>query len=1009
MRCAAMIRPIVLAILACALTTHDAAGQSVTGFSPSSGVIQVPATGPGAQVITIHNADTVDALFVDLPALSWFEWAEVSTVVGYCDTDFTLPSSGPVRVTVDLGSTCILSVAVLAAPPPGQSVEEIVTLYAAGSAYLSASYTLRATASGGGGGPVNDHFADAENLSGLAIPPFVAVPHPEFAGLVVPRDTVSVAGTTVGSTREPFEYGTVVNEDGSETAPPNGTVWFRYTSPPGGFAGRLGYRVTRGFFAAPVVQRPGATEPMPDLRSTDFAPGNTWPPSNLSFVRMEPGHTVWFQVQTDVVTPPGDFTLELYQAPNEQDSILNAYSITGADRPDGTGAPWSDGLQWFGDGDTYHLTADQPGGPPNMWFTANFDGPGLWSFRALSEQANRNGITRPFGVRLYRAPTGQRVNDPGVLDFVQGTDGSEICCVNGFGLSPFPPEPVWSSALIDVPVEPGRYYWSVDEGADGPTFYSLSASYRATGSPDTTPPTITITGIQEAATVTIASPTVTITSDEPLTVVDCTLDIVRDDGPTSSNPVGCLAVPPVTSGQFTFPELPDGNVTLTVFGRDAAGNSTTVTRSFSVQVDPVVSIAAPANGATYQQGQVPALAYTCSDNSGVIASQTPSLGVNGDPWPGAPPSTPGTWRINVDCVDGSGNGGTASVTYTVVADTTPPDTQLVGEGTTVGFRDDGSAGSVPSFTFSGSDAEPGPVTFECRVTTFRTIVTFPSVLPDPPAPPDPQPSWAACTSPFTLSGLVEGAYTFSVRAVDAAGNQDATPPSLTFTVDRTAPLVAFAPVGVVLANGATVTADQVPTQLDRGCADVLISGYRFEASDRGLEADTTLAAPVHAVVGGWTLPRTLGTHSTTVSCTNTSGLTTTATFTYTVAEPPPPPPPCASDLSGILSVTKGPIRYVWVRQRFEQAVTLTNTTNAAIPAPLDVALALDGLGTHVTMVNASGVTACAAPAGSPYIVVPTQPGRQWGPSERVTLTLAFTTTQNLAITFTTRVLGGTSR
>lgn len=522
-------------------------------------------------------------------------------------------------------------------------------------------------------------------------------------------------------------------------------------------------------------------------------------------------------------------------------------------------------------------------------------------------------------------------------------------------------------------------------------------------------PTITITGIQEGATVTIASPTVTITSDEPLTVVDCTLDIVRDDGPTSSNPVGCLAVPPVTSGQFTFPELPDGRVTLTVVGQDAAGNSTTVTRSFSVQVDPVVSIAAPANGATYQQGQVPALAYTCSDNSGVIASQTPSLGVNGDPWPGAPPSTPGTWRINVDCVDGSGNGGTASVTYTVVADTTPPDTQLVGEGTTVGFRDDGSAGSVPSFTFSGSDAEPGPVTFECRVTTFRTIVTFPSVLPDPPAPPDPQPSWAACTSPFTLSGLVEGAYTFSVRAVDAAGNQDATPPSLTFTVDRTAPLVAFAPVGVVLANGATVTADQVPTQLDRGCADVLISGYRFEASDRGLEADTTLAAPVHAVVGGWTLPRTLGTHSTTVSCTNTSGLTTTATFTYTVAEPPPPPPPCASDLSGILSVTKGPIRYVWVRQRFEQAVTLTNTTNAAIPAPLDVALALDGLGTHVTMVNASGVTACAAPAGSPYIVVPTQPGRQWGPGERVTLTLAFTTTQNLAITFTTRVLGGTSR
>ena len=44
-----------------------------------------------------------------------------------------------------------------------------------------------------------------------------------------------------------------------------------------------------------------------------------------------------------------------------------------------------------------------------------------------------------------------------------------------------------------------------------------------------------------------------------------------------------------------------------------------------------------------------------------------------------------------------------------------------------------------------------------------------------------------CTSPRTLGPLADGAYTFSVRATDAAGNVDATPATRTFTVDTAAP------------------------------------------------------------------------------------------------------------------------------------------------------------------------------------------------------------------------------
>ena len=91
------------------------------------------------------------------------------------------------------------------------------------------------------------------------------------------------------------------------------------------------------------------------------------------------------------------------------------------------------------------------------------------------------------------------------------------------------------------------------------------------------------------------------------------------------------------------------------------------------------------------------------------------------------------------------------------ADTTAPQTTI----------DSGPSGTIsasaPGFGFSAS--ESGSV-FECRL-DGPDVTTA---------------SYSACSSPRSYSGLVDGRYSFLVRATDAAGNTDATPAVREFVV-----------------------------------------------------------------------------------------------------------------------------------------------------------------------------------------------------------------------------------
>ena len=122
----------------------------------------------------------------------------------------------------------------------------------------------------------------------------------------------------------------------------------------------------------------------------------------------------------------------------------------------------------------------------------------------------------------------------------------------------------------------------------------------------------------------------------------------------------------------------------------------------------------------------------------------------------------GSHRFDVRAIDQAGNVDASPASYSWVVDTVAPETSI-------GQRPvDPSNSRAASFAFSGSDDRTAAsgLLFECRLDGG---------------------SFAACSSPKDYANLGEGSHTFEVRAIDQAGNVDASPASYTWTVDVTAP------------------------------------------------------------------------------------------------------------------------------------------------------------------------------------------------------------------------------
>ncbi|MGA0068209.1 MAG: Ig-like domain-containing protein, partial [Miltoncostaeaceae bacterium] len=191
--------------------------------------------------------------------------------------------------------------------------------------------------------------------------------------------------------------------------------------------------------------------------------------------------------------------------------------------------------------------------------------------------------------------------------------------------------------------------------------------------------------------------------------------------------------------------LLDGEHTLEVAVHDAAGNLSPAPASRTWVVDTVGPALAP--GLAREPSGSPVSSTDATVQlSGAAEGESYECSIDGDAW--AACTTPveitglddGGHSVRARRVDAAGNPGPVGET-TWVVDTAPPTTPPALSGAPSGA----TAATTASITIAVDDGN----TIECRLDGA---------------------DWAACTSPWTTSGLADGAHAFAARQVDPAGN-----------------------------------------------------------------------------------------------------------------------------------------------------------------------------------------------------------------------------------------------
>ena len=312
----------------------------------------------------------------------------------------------------------------------------------------------------------------------------------------------------------------------------------------------------------------------------------------------------------------------------------------------------------------------------------------------------------------------------------------------------------------------------------------------------------------------------------------------------------------------------------------------------------------------------------------------------------------GPHTFQVRAIDGAGNADPTPASFAWSIDATAP-------GTVIDSMPLDPTNQTTA-TFAFHSTEPNS-TFECSLS------------------PDDGGLFTPCQSGIEYTNLSDGFYTFQVRAVDQAGNADASPSSFTWTVDTSAPETAIdsAPADPTNSNSATFAFHASPgatftCQLDgepaRACTSPvtypgLAAGphtFTVTAADPAGNADATpasfawvvdLASPDTTITAGPAEGSTTGGTTATFEFTGADETTAAAGLTFECALDGAAFAPCATGVSyGGLSraphtfqvravdqagnVDQSPAARTWTIAAAAPTITWANPPDITYPAPL---------------------------------------------------------------------------
>lgn len=368
------------------------------------------------------------------------------------------------------------------------------------------------------------------------------------------------------------------------------------------------------------------------------------------------------------------------------------------------------------------------------------------------------------------------------------------------------------------------------------------STYNWTVTADTTPPVITISS-GPATTTGDTTASFAFTANETAAIFACALD-----GGTFTDCTSPAAYSGLALGSHTFQ----------VRASDTVGNvsaPTSYTWTVVTPPDTTAPVVTISNGpaattadtnASFTFSANESATFACSlDGVALAACSSPvtinNLGLGGH-------------SFAVQATDTAGNVGlptTHSWTVTEPPDTTAPDTLITDAPA------NSSASSAASFSFSGNDNR-----------TTDTALAFECALDSA--------AWSACTSPMMYADLTDGSYTFSVRAVDEAGNRDGEPANYTWTVAL--PATPLTPPETTISSSPAANTTETSASFSFSSNE---AGVTFECSwDSGEFAACTTPATQSGL--------TLGEHTFSVRAVSSANGSdpTPASHTWTIVEPP---------------------------------------------------------------------------------------------------------------------------